>query len=255
MFESAARSKKQKIPARNTERGLISFSTSELRSDADRSLRTLTSIRANGFCLLVAWADQRTAAAQATFEIGCWTSCGTTAAATTTGSLWLSRFVSLLVRFGPVNSLARETDLSLVRINSQDLDLELVADLDHLLRVIDLLLRELRDMEEPFETIFESDEHAEVGDLGDLALDHLTRLILAGDIVRPWIASQLLQTQSNAATFAIDRQDSALDLLPLFQHLAGVADLASPRDICSPLRSTPKTATSIISPILTKSLG
>ena len=51
------------------------------------------------------------------------------------------------------------------------------------------------------------------------------------DVVRPRIFVQLLQAQRDAAAFLIDRQHLAANLLSLFQHFAGMADLAGPRHV------------------------
>ena len=47
----------------------------------------------------------------------------------------------------------------------------------------------------------------------------------------PRILVELLQAQGDAAAFLVDRQHLALDLLALFQHFAGMADLARPRHV------------------------
>jgi hypothetical protein len=86
-------------------------------------------------------------------------------------------------------------------------------------------------VQQAFQAIFQSDEDTEVGDLGDLALDHLARLVLVWNGGCPWIVVQLLETQSDTATVLVDRQDAALDFLALFQDFAWMADLASPRHV------------------------
>ena len=55
-------------------------------------------------------------------------------------------------------------------IDAQHLDLDLVADLDHLLRALDLVVGQLGDVQQAFQARLQLDEDAEVGELGDLAL-------------------------------------------------------------------------------------
>jgi hypothetical protein len=44
---------------------------------------------------------------------------------------------------------------------------------------------QLGDVQQAFEVFLELDEHAEVGDLGDLAADDHARLVVAGDGLEP----------------------------------------------------------------------
>src|SRR5438094_717266 len=54
-----------------------------------------------------------------------------------------------------VEVFATQPDLALFRLNAQDLDLDLVADLDHLFRALDLVVGQLRDMEQTFEPLLQ----------------------------------------------------------------------------------------------------
>ena len=81
--------------------------------------------------------------------------------------------------------LRREADLALVGVDAQDLHLDLVADLDDVLGVLDLVVGQLGDVQQAFQAGLQLDEDAEVGDLGDLALDDLAGLVAAGDVGLP----------------------------------------------------------------------
>ena len=86
---------------------------------------------------------------------------------------------SLRVVLGPFDALARQADLALVGVDAQDLDLDLVADLDHVFGVLDLVVGQLGDVQQAFQAVLQLDEHAEVGDLRDLAVDDLAGLVVA----------------------------------------------------------------------------
>src|SRR5512137_1211728 len=60
--------------------------------------------------------------------------------------------------------------LSLVRVDVDDLDLHLLAFLDHVVRVLDPLVAHLGDVNQALDAGLDLHEGAEVGDLGDLAL-------------------------------------------------------------------------------------
>ena len=73
---------------------------------------------------------------------------------------------------GTVGSSTFRMDRPILRsfgVDAQDLDLDLVADLDHVLRALDLVVGQLGDVQQPFQARLQLDEHAEVGELGDLA--------------------------------------------------------------------------------------
>ena len=86
-------------------------------------------------------------------------------------------------------------------------------------------------MEQTFESILEAHEDTKIGNLGDVSMDDLTRLVFGRDVRCPRIVCQLFQTQCNSAAIDVDCQNFAFDLLTLLQHFAGVADLPRPGHI------------------------
>ena len=50
-----------------------------------------------------------------------------------------------------------QTDLPIGRVHAQDLHLDIVADVDYVLRVLDLVVGQLGDVEQTLEIIFELD--------------------------------------------------------------------------------------------------
>ena len=132
---------------------------------------------------------------------------------------------------GPLHAFARQADLAFAGIDLEDLDLDLLADFDDLFGVLDLVVGQLRNVQQAFQAVFQADENAEIGQLGDGAGDDLAGLVLARDVGRPRIFLELLEPQGDAAAALIDRQHLALDGLALFDHFAGMADLAGPRHV------------------------
>ena len=127
--------------------------------------------------------------------------------------------------------LAAEADLAVVGIDPQDLDLDRLANLDLGFGVVDLVLGEFRDVQQPFEVVLELHEDTEVGDLRDRPGDNRTGLVATGDVGFPRVLLQLLHAQGNPLAVLVDREDLAADLVPLLQHLAGVRHLAGPRHV------------------------
>src|SRR5207244_12831807 len=68
------------------------------------------------------------------------------------------------------HAFAAQADLAVGRIDAQDAHLDFVADLDHLLGALDLVVGQLRNVQQAFQSRLQLDEDAEVGQLRDLAL-------------------------------------------------------------------------------------
>ncbi len=131
----------------------------------------------------------------------------------------------------PLGALEREADLAIVDIDAEDLDFDFVADLDDVGRVLDLVIGEFADVQQAFEAGFEFDEDAEVGDLGDFALDDHAGLVVGGDGMEPGVFGHLLEAEGDAVLFLIDREDDALDFVALLEQFARVSDLLGPGEI------------------------
>ena len=80
----------------------------------------------------------------------------------------------LLPRIG-LRLLEAERDALAVAVDVEHLDLDRLADLEHLGRVVDVAPRELGDVDQAVHAV-EVDEGAEVDDVGDRALDHVARV-------------------------------------------------------------------------------
>src|SRR5262249_21776995 len=69
---------------------------------------------------------------------------------------------------GARRALDREADLALDRVDGDDLDLDLLARLEQRARIVDALIRDLGDVDQPLDALLELDEGAEVEDLEHL---------------------------------------------------------------------------------------
>src|SRR5262249_44404394 len=132
---------------------------------------------------------------------------------------------------GPAQALAAQADLAVGRIDPQHLDLDLVADLDDLLRALDLVVGQLGDVQEALQARLQFDEDAEVRQLRDLALLDLAGVVTARDVAFPRVAGHLLQAQGDTLAVLVHVEDDAGDLVALADDLAGVADLAHPAHV------------------------
>src|ERR671929_103549 len=77
------------------------------------------------------------------------------------------------VDLAALDALEREREASPLGVDLDDLRLDEVALRDDLARVLDVVLRELGDVHEPFHARQDLDEGAEGDDLRDLALDRV----------------------------------------------------------------------------------
>ena len=130
--------------------------------------------------------------------------------------------------FGPLHAFSGEADFAFIRIDSQDFYLYLLADLNDLLGVVDLMVGQFGDVQQTFESAFEAHEYAEVGDFGNGSGDDLPSRIPIGDFLGPRILGELFQSQGDSSSLLVDGEHATLDFLAFFDDLVGMADLADP---------------------------
>src|SRR3954462_2658953 len=107
--------------------------------------------------------------------------------------------------------LQAERDPLAVAVDVEHLDLDRLADLEHLARVVDVRPRELRDVDQAVHAV-EVDEGAEVDDVRDLALDDVAGLQAVEDRLAHLLA---LVLEDGAA-----RQDDVVAGAVELDHLA-----------------------------------
>ena len=105
-----------------------------------------------------------------------------------------------------------EAQLTLFAIDLKHLRLDAFAHPQDVRRVIDPLLRgDLGDVNQPFYALGHGDECTELGELRDGAFDDRARVNCLHDFGK-WIAQCLLEAQTHALLFSIDRQDDDFHL-------------------------------------------
>ena len=149
-----------------------------------------------------------------------------------TRTLALLRLGGPLVLLGilgrPLDTLQRQADLPVVGVHAKNLDLDLLADLDDLIGVADLVVGQFADVQQAFQVAFQFDKHAEVRNLGDLALDDFARHVGRWNPRLPRVFLKLLQAQGHSLLVLVHVQHLGLDHVTLLDELVGMADLAGP---------------------------
>src|SRR5258706_5881801 len=122
-----------------------------------------------------------------------------------------------------------QADLPLLRTQLDDLHLVVVANLQ-----IDLLaavrIIELRDMNQPFDSLIELDERAEVRHARDFALDGVAQVMAREEVV-PDVGGELLQPERQTLVLGVDAEHHRLDHVALLQHFRRVLDPLAPRHV------------------------
>ncbi len=116
--------------------------------------------------------------------------------------------------------LAAQCDFSLAGIDAQDLDVDVITELNNLLRVLDIVLGQLGDVEKPFQARFQLHEDPKIGEFRDLALLDVAGLVAAGDVTRPGVGGHLLEAKGDAPTLGVHVQDDAANFVALVNYLA-----------------------------------
>src|SRR4051794_653042 len=128
-----------------------------------------------------------------------------------------------------VDALQRKRQAPALRIDLEDAHVHRVALGDDLARVLDVVLCELADVDEPFDARQDLDERAERDDLRHLAGDDVA-LVIALEHLLPRVGLCLLEAERDALALAIDIENLDLDLLPDLEHLGRMVDVA-PRQL------------------------
>ena len=124
-----------------------------------------------------------------------------------------------------------ESDLSLVLINLDDLDVNPVAGLDDRGWRVDLVVSQLGNVEQALKGLGQLDEHAEVGDLGHDTFDDGPDGEVDRDLTIPGVFLELLHTEGNPLLVLVDRDHDRLDLLAALENFARVHDFLGPAQV------------------------
>ncbi len=126
--------------------------------------------------------------------------------------------------------LDAETDAAALLVDVEDHDFDFLADV-HDFGGIDVLVGPVhfRDVHQTLDALFDFDEAAVVGDVGDLAEQPRVGRIAPRDVL-PRIRAELLQAQRHALPLAIELQNPYVDLFADLDHLGRMLD-ALPRHV------------------------
>src|SRR5690606_19386032 len=100
-------------------------------------------------------------------------------------------------------ALDGQGDLAVDWVDGDHLGLVVFAHIHHLARILDALVGQLTDVNETLDAIFDLGEGAELGQLGDLAVDD-TPWREAGRQGLPGVWGELLDTQAEALVLDVD---------------------------------------------------
>ncbi len=136
--------------------------------------------------------------------------------------------LELIPRIG-FHLLVAQRDAAAILINVEDLDIHILALLDHIARMAHLLRpRQIADVHQSVDTWLNFDEDAEVGDVAHRTREYCTRRITIADAI-PWVGLQLLHTEGDLLVFLVNVEDLDLHQLAERDHLAGMVNMARPR--------------------------
>ena len=129
------------------------------------------------------------------------------------------RFLTILCSFvflGPFDTLPRQADLPLVGVDAQDLHLDLLADLDDVLGILDLVVGQLaRCAASPSRPSSRPTKTPKLVIFVTVPLTIWPGWYLPGMSVAQGSSVQLLQAQGDAPPLLIDRKHLALELSAL----------------------------------------
>src|SRR3989475_8542077 len=123
-----------------------------------------------------------------------------------------------------LDALEREREAASLAVDLDDLGLDLVSLRDDLSRVLDVMLRELGDVHQPFDSRQDLDEGAEGDDLRHLPLD-LVALAVGVQHLLPGVGLRLLEAERDALSLAVDVEHLDLHVLADLEHLGGMVDV------------------------------
>src|SRR5690606_11061797 len=125
------------------------------------------------------------------------------------------------------HALAREAGALLDRVDVEDHGRDLVALVEVLRDVLDVVVAQLADVDQALDALFDLHEHAEVGDAGDRTGDLGAGRVAIGEAA-PRVGLGLAQTERDPLLLGVQLEDHRLDGIALGEDLLGVADALGP---------------------------
>src|ERR1035437_186216 len=125
---------------------------------------------------------------------------------------------------GVVGLLERKRDTATLQVDVDDLDEDVVADVDNLLRQLHVALGQLGDVDQALDAVVHADERTERDQLGDLARNDLADRVGAREVL-PRVFLRCLQGQRDTLTVHVDVEHLDGDLLADLDDLGRVVDV------------------------------
>src|SRR5262245_29757753 len=127
--------------------------------------------------------------------------------------------------------LHAERDALVVDVDAEHHRLDLVALLEHLRGMADLLRPvQIGHVHQAVDALFDADEHAEVGDVLDLSLDAAADRVIEPHQL-PRIGLRLLEAERDAAVGGVDVEHHDVHFLADLEHLGWMRDALGPRHL------------------------
>src|SRR5699024_3789306 len=123
-----------------------------------------------------------------------------------------------------VSLLQGQGNTTTLQVDVDDLDHDLFANVDDLVRNLDVALSQLGDVNQALDALLDADECAERNQLGDLARNDLADRVGAGEDA-PWVFLGCLQGQGDALAVQVDVQNLDGDLIADGDDLRRVVDV------------------------------
>ena len=119
---------------------------------------------------------------------------------------------------GVVGSLDGQADAPVASVNLNDAGGDFLSHLEHILDLVNALLADLRDVDQPVNLMLQADERAEAGQLGDLAGDQVADLV---DLINglPGVGRELLHADRDALVGLVHFQHDSFDFVALLEDL------------------------------------
>src|SRR5256885_1919424 len=129
-----------------------------------------------------------------------------------------------------VGRLDRKPDAAVTFVDLDDARGDFLADLEHVLDLIDALFADLRDVHEAINVMLQADKRAEARQLRDFAADEITDLVILVD-VRPGVFGKLFDPDRNALVALVDFQHHGLHFVAFLEDFRRIIDLPGPGDV------------------------
>ena len=123
-----------------------------------------------------------------------------------------------------LDALDAQRQAAALGVDLEDLDLDVVAGRDDLARVLDVVRRELGDVDEALDAVEDLDERAERDDLRDRALELVADVVRVDDPL-PWIFLGLFEAERDPLALSVYIQDLHSDRVADREDLRRVVDV------------------------------